>query len=182
MLTVACWGLSSERGTSFPEKMAPPKYRVRLICTSKHVTLGVVPVKACRFECSSNNNNRFYDWGGSPLLSTPPVTYVIHFMKMDTFRDGLMNICNIIRRSYIHKYIHLEALKKTKKLKRNYVEFCDIVFRQLKSQRGPHEITWWATMWAEFNTLPWQPKVAPEMFFQRGVKSSHLEPKIWFSV
>ena len=71
----------------------------------------------CRFERSSNNNV-FYHWGGRPLLSTPPATYIIHFMKMDIFREGIMNIFNILTRNYIHKYIHLEALKKTSKLKR----------------------------------------------------------------
>ena len=71
----------------------------------------------CRFEHSSNNNY-FYNWGACLLLSKPPATYIIHFMKMDDFRDGIMNIFNIITRNYIHKYIHLEALKKTNKLKR----------------------------------------------------------------
>ena len=55
---------------------------------------------------------------GGPLLSTPPATYIIHFMKMDIFREGRMNIFNILTRNYIHKYVHLEALKKTNKLKR----------------------------------------------------------------
>ena len=38
----------------------------------------------CRFERSSNNNS-FYYWSGRPLLSTPPATYIINFVKMDIF-------------------------------------------------------------------------------------------------
>ena len=57
----------------------------------------------CRFKRSSNNNH-FYHWGARPLLSTPPATYIIHFMKMDVFRDGIMNIFKIITRNYMHKY------------------------------------------------------------------------------
>ena len=41
MSTVACWGVIIRGGTFIAEKMAPPKYRVRLICASKHVTRGV---------------------------------------------------------------------------------------------------------------------------------------------
>ena len=84
----------------------------------------------CRFERSSNNNY-FYNWGACPLLSKPPATYIIHFMKMDNFRDGIMNIFSIITRNYKHKYIHLEALKKTNKLREKHVEFCNTVFQQL---------------------------------------------------
>ena len=31
----------NQGGTFMPEKMAPPKYQVRLICASTHVSLGV---------------------------------------------------------------------------------------------------------------------------------------------
>ena len=53
-----------------------------------------------RFERSSNNN--FFIIGAAPLLSTPPATYITHFMKMDIFREGIMNIFNIITRNYIY--------------------------------------------------------------------------------
>ena len=69
----------------------------------------------CRLEPSSNHN---YFIIGATSLSMAPATYIIHFMKMDIFREGIMNILSIITRNYMHKYIELEALKKTNKLKR----------------------------------------------------------------
>ena len=71
-----------------------------------------------RFERSSNSNY-FYHWGGrAHLCHLPLATYIIHFMKMDIFIERIMNFFIIITRNYIHKYIHLEALKRTNKLKR----------------------------------------------------------------
>ena len=73
-----------------------------------------------RFNCRFNRVPRtttFLSLGRLPLLSTPPATYIIHFMKMDIAREGIINIFNIITRNYMHKYIHLEALHKTNKLK-----------------------------------------------------------------
>ena len=71
----------------------------------------------CRFEHSSNNKY-FYHWGGRTHLSIALATYIIHFNKTDIFREGVMNFFNILTRNYIHKYIHLEALKRTNNLKR----------------------------------------------------------------